>query len=135
MLSPNLGLLAYLKHAADLEIKKKQSVPPLIISIKKIVLNNLPNKLALFEVASKLHLSSSTLQRKLLRLNTNFKKIEKEIILKLAKNMILYEERNLAKISYLLEFSEASAFIRFFKNELNLTPKKYKKITPPSAQK
>lgn len=128
VLSSDVGLLASLKHAADLEINKIQPAPPLVLSIKKIVLDKLPNRLTLLEVATELHISSRTLQRKLFELNTNFKKIEKEIILKLAKKMLLYEERNLAEISYLLGFSEASAFIRFFKNELNITPKKYKQM-------
>lgn len=126
--APDVGLLASLKHAADIEIKKIQSAPPLIIAIKKIVLDKLPTRLTLAEVASELHFSSRTLQRKLFELTTNFKKIEKEIILQLGKKMILYEDRNLAEISYLLGFSEASAFIRFFKNEVALTPKKYRKM-------
>ncbi len=124
--SYDLGLLAYLKKIGTEEIEKLQSEDPLQLQIKKIILNNLPQKSTIDIVASELHLSSRTMQRKLKQGQTNFKQIEKDILIKLAKKIIRYEKRSIDEISYLLGFSEASAFIRFFKNEVNATPKKYK---------
>lgn len=126
--SSNLGLLTYLKKIGDKEIEKLQSEDPLILQIKKIILNNLPEKPMIDAVSAELHLSSRTLQRKLQQQKTNFKKIEKDILLKLSKKLILFEERNIDEISYFLGFSEASAFIRFFKNEMDITPMNFKKI-------
>lgn len=123
----NLGLLAHLKKIGNEEIAKLPSEGSLILQIKKIILKNLPQKSLLKEVSSELNLSSRTLQRKLNQLKTNFKQVEKDILIKLAKKFILIEERSIEETSYLLGFSEASAFSRFFKNEMKTTPKNYKK--------
>ncbi len=124
--SHNLGLLDFLKKVANEEIEKIQTEDPLIIQIKEMVLKNLPQKSTITHIAKELHLSSRTLQRMLYDLKTNFKQVEKDILLKLARKLILYEDRNMEEISYILGFSESSAFIRFFKKEMNVTPKKYK---------
>ena len=103
-----------------------RSEDPLIIKIKKCILNSLPQKSTLKEVSLNLNLSSRTIQRKLYQQNTHFKEIEKDLLIKLAKKLILNENRSTDEISYLLDFSEASSFIRFFKKEMNCTPGNYK---------
>lgn len=125
--SYDLGLLSGLKKAASEEIEKLQSENPLILKIKKVILNHLPQKATMDIVSAELNSSARTLQRKLKESGTNYKQIEKDILLKLAKKFILLEERSIDEISYLLGFSEASAFVRFFKNEMNMPPGKYKK--------
>ena len=86
----------------------------------------MPQKSNLQKVALDLNISTRTLQRKLKEQNTNFKLIEKDILIRLAKKFILFEKQSIQEISYLLGFSEASAFIRFFKNETRKTPKQFK---------
>jgi len=97
----NLGLLAQLKKVGNEELEKLQSENPLILQIKSIILNNLPHKSKVTEVCHELNISSRTLQRKLQQQDTNFKQIEKGILIKLAKKFILFEERSIAEISYL----------------------------------
>ncbi len=121
----NLGLLDFLKKGASEELKKIQSEHPLVMNVKEIVLNKLPQRTNIAEISAALNLSPRTLQRKLQALSTNFKAIEKDILIKLASKFILKGKRNIEEISYLLGFSEASALIRFFKQEMNTTPKKY----------
>lgn len=123
----NIGLLADLKKIGDEEIEKLQTECSLILEIKKSVLSKLPQRATVQLVAHQQQMSSRTMQRRLRELSTNFKKIEKEILMNLAQTFILFEERNIDEVSYLLGFSEASAFIRFFKNEMNITPVEFKK--------
>lgn len=131
--APNPGLLAALKREADLELTKMPSATPLIIQVKEIILNTLPHRSNIKEIASSLHLSARTLQRKLRQLQTTFKAIEKDLLLKLAKKLLVHEERSIDEIAYLLGFSAGSALIRFFKNEMNVSPKKYKNLILPKS--
>ena len=124
--SYNLGLLDFLKKMANEEIQQLTTEDPLINAIKQFILKNLPQKTNVNEVAAELLLSPRTLQRKLRELNTNFKSIEKNILLQLSKKLLLHEERNIEEISYLLGFSESSALIRFFKQGMGVSPKQYK---------
>ena len=122
----NPGLLDKLIQNADKAIEMLESEPALILQIKEIVLRNLPSKSQLKQVAHELNLSIRTLQRRLTELNTSYKKIEKEILLRMAKKLLVQKESNVHEIGYLLGFSEGSAMVRFFKDGTNLTPKKYK---------
>lgn len=123
----DLGLLADLKKTANEEVKKLEAEDALILQVKKVILKSLPQKSNIKEVSQDLNVSSRTLQRKLQQRNTNFKQIEKDVLIKLAVKFMRNEERSIDEISYLLGFSEASAFIRFFKNEMNTTPRSYMK--------
>lgn len=123
----DLGLLASLKKIGAAEIKKQKSENELVLQIKKAVLHKLPQKSNLHFIASELNMSTRSLQRKLQILDTNFKKVEKEILLKLARKLILHDERSIEEISYLLGFSESSSFIRFFNKEMNVSPRLFKK--------
>ena len=124
--SYDFGLLAQLKKLGNEELENIQVEDPIILKIKKCILRNLPEKSSLEITSNQLNMSSRTLQRKLKDRNTNFKQIEKDILIKLAKKFLLYENKSIDQISYLLGFSEASAFIRFFKNETGITPRSYK---------
>lgn len=124
--SHDVGLLNALTTAANETIANFQSEDPLILEIKRIILDCLPEKTNLHVVADALHLSSRTLQRKLRSLKTTYKEIEKHILIQLAKKLILHEERTIDEVGYLLGFSESSALIRFFKKEMRITPKKYR---------
>ncbi len=121
------GLLSHLKKIGNEEIEKLKTGDPLILQIKSLLLENLPQKSTLEGISKELSLSSRTLQRKLKAKKTSFKRLEKDVLLKLAKKFLLSEKRTMDEISYFLGFSEASAFIRFFKNEMNISPKNFMK--------
>ena len=130
----NLGLLAQLKKSADEEIEKIKLEEPLLLEIKKSILSALPKRLKVQKLALEFKMSSRTLQRKLRYLNTSYKKIEKDILISLSKKMLLFEHKTIEEISYLLGFSEASAFIRFFKTETKTSPKKFKELESDKHQ-
>ncbi len=124
-LNANSGLLAQLKHNAEEQLAKLPNEKGIITQIKAEVLNNLPERLKLEQMANTLNKSSRTIQRHLLEEETSYKKIEKDVLVRLAKNMIAKNE-NISEISYLLGFSEPSSFVRFFRQATQLTPGQFR---------
>lgn len=125
LVSQDAGLLASLKKNAEIVLKDLQVEPQLVYDLKKIILKHKPDKVSVQEVAKELSLAPRTLQRKLKNLNTTFKEIEFDLQIRLAKNYLQHSEQSIDEISYILGFSESSAFIRFFKSMTQLTPRKY----------
>ena len=52
--------------------------------------------------------------------------IRERIVLE-AKRQLLYANKSVNQVAYLLNFEDDSYFIRFFKRETGMTPKAYKK--------
>ena len=129
LLTKDNGLLQKLKGLAEQVILGLNPEPDLILKVKKCVVNHLPAKVSLKEVALELQTSTRTLQRNLKRLNTTFKIVERDIILKTARKLVHEDNYKIDELSYFLGFSESSSFIRFFKSEMNVTPAKYRKLT------
>ena len=120
------GLLENLKEKVAKEIKNLPTENALVYKLKKCILNHKPKRMLIEEAAKELYLSKRTLQRRLKELNATFKKVEYELLLKLAKTYLKEDEKSVDEISYLLGFSESSAFIRFFKSLTAQTPLEYK---------
>ncbi len=120
------GLLESLKEKVAEEIENMPKDNKLIYEVKKCILNSKPERITVEETASRLHMSKRTLQRKLNESKITFKKIEYELLLKLSKTYLEEKYKSIDEISYLLGFSESSAFIRFFKSHTSLTPQEYK---------
>ena len=123
----HFGLLKNLKDKVDVEIKNLEAENELIYELKKAILDHKPERILIEGAAKQLSLSKRTLQRKLNSLGTSFKEIEYELQLKLSKTYLREKEKPIDEISYLLGFSESSAFIRFFKSLEKMTPTEYKK--------
>ena len=123
------GLLQNLKEKVAHEIQVLPTENDLIYRLKRSILNHMPNRKSADEVAKELVMSRRTLQRKLKDLQTTFKKVESALLLKLAMTYLEENEKTLDEISYLLGFSECSAFIRFFRSLRAQTPTKYKNST------
>ena len=119
------GLVEDLKKKVAGEIAALPSENPLIYQLKKCILNHKPERVLLDKAALNLNLSSRSLQRKLKEFNTSFKRVEHDLQLKLAKTYLEEAQMSIDEISYLLGFSESSAFIRFFKSLTSKTPKEY----------
>ena len=131
----NFGLLENLKQKVEDEIQELDIEDETIYRLKKCILNEKPERIKIEKAAKLLNTSKRTLQRKLKSLNTNFKKIEYQIQLRLSKTYLEESEKTIDEISYLLGFSESSAFIRFFKEQTKLTPMEYKKRCVTMAKK
>jgi len=78
-------------------------------------------------IASKLHISSRTLHRRLDVLGYVFRELLKEVRKKLAAEYLADEHLSLSEIALLLGYSEQSAFSRAFSDWYGLTPTAYKR--------
>ena len=123
--SVKLGLIETLKEKVADEISNLDKENEIIYNLKKCILRHKPQRISVELAASELNLSSRTLQRKLKRLNTHYKAIEYELQLNLSETYLKERRMSVEEISYLLGFSEPSAFIRFFKSLTSLTPTEY----------
>jgi AraC-like DNA-binding protein len=74
-----------------------------------------------------------TFQRKLSEENTTFGNIIDGIRKELCQKYLLKENRPIQHVSYLLGYSEPSAFIRAFRKWYGVSPNKYKKSSTPSV--
>lgn len=77
-------------------------------------------------IAKMMGVHQRTLQNRLLKEQTNFKKLVKEVRNACAKRMLINEGLSLLKISRLLGYSELSAFTRAFKTNENISPKEWR---------
>ena len=121
------GLLQSLKQKVEVEIQNLNKESEIIYLLKKAILNYKPDRITIQQASTQLNMSPRTLQRKLKVLHTSFKKVEYELQLKLSKTYLEENNKNIDEISYLLGFSESSAFIRFFKSQTKQSPLAYKK--------
>jgi len=79
------------------------------------------------QIAIQLNVSSSTLKRRLLTENTNFKALLDNTREQLSVAYLKNQELTLTEITYLLGFSENSAFNRAFKRWKGISPKQWQK--------
>ncbi len=119
------GLLENLKEKVADEMSQLKPENELVYNLKKCILKHKPERILIEQAAIDLEMSARTLQRRLKTLNTSFKAIEYELQLRLAKSYLEENHRSIDEISYLLGFSESSAFIRFFKSLTGITPLYY----------
>jgi AraC-like DNA-binding protein len=77
-------------------------------------------------ICQKLNIGSRTLQRKLREENTSFQKLLEETQSELSKFYLRQPEIAICEISYLLGFSQSSAFHRAFRRWTGLTPKAFR---------
>lgn len=105
------------KQEASVAYKTKQLIDEHLAS----------GKISLDDVAKHLALSPKTLQRVLRDEETSFKTLVEEVRLDLAVFYLKKPTLEISEISYLLGFSEQSAFSRFFKKWRGKSPARYRK--------
>ncbi len=115
-------LLAILTRAADELARQAPSEPTLTASAKRVLREALRSDQATIdEVAAKLGLTSRSLQRRLKDEGTAFQTLREDVRRELAQRY-LADGLSIAEISFLLGFSEPSAFFRAFKRWTGKTP-------------
>ena len=78
--------------------------------------------------ANKMNISMDTLNNHISAvMKRTVGKVIKERIVLEAKRQLIYSDKTVNQVSYLLNFEDDSYFIRFFKREVGITPHKYKK--------
>jgi len=123
LVSADPTLLAILTRAADEAMKKTPSDPLMTSQVKRVLHEILRNDEGHVEVVAKrLGMTSRSLQRRLKDESTTFNAIREDVRRELAQRY-LSDGLAIAEISFLLGFSEPSAFFRAFKRWTGTTPR------------
>lgn len=96
-------------------------------AIKSLVSIDLPGGMPSFTaVAESLHMSESSLRRRLQKENTSYQALKDEIRCDVAIDKLLNEKMTIADLAEHLGFTEPSSFVRSFKGWTGQTPKAYR---------
>ena len=96
-------------------------------AIKSLISIDLVDGLPSFtQVASQLHMSESSLRRRLQAENTSYQQLKDEVRCQVAISKLLNEDIKVAELSDYLGFTEPSSFVRSFKNWTGETPRSYR---------
>jgi AraC-like DNA-binding protein len=116
------SLLAVLTRAADELLGKSRGAPPIVAQVKRVLWEALREDDAdVGNVAKRLGLSPRSLQRRLKDEGASFQGVREEARAELAQRY-LDDGLSIAEISFLLGFSQPSAFFRAFKRWTGVTP-------------
>ncbi|MCB1843777.1 MAG: helix-turn-helix domain-containing protein, partial [Halioglobus sp.] len=96
-------------------------------AIRSLIARDLPSRLPSFStISGYLHMSESSLRRRLLRENTSYQNLKDEVRCQIAIDKLLNEEATVADLAEYLGFTEPSSFIRSFKSWTGDTPAAYR---------
>jgi AraC-like DNA-binding protein len=122
LLTADPNLLATLAPLADEMRSKTDREPPLTAQVRRLLRTALrTNEAQVEQVARSLGMTGRTLQRRLKDEGTTFQAMREELRRELAE-IYLEDDLSISEISFLLGFSEPSAFFRAFKRWTGLTP-------------
>ncbi len=97
------------------------------VAIKSLVTIDLPRGMPSFTaVARTLHMSESSLRRRLQKENTSYQALKDEIRCEVAIDQLLNHNAKVADVADYLGFTEPSSFVRSFKTWTGQTPKTYR---------
>lgn len=120
------------------ELRRRVPRDPLIIKaraelILRTMMPNIPCTLA--KLASELNMSSRTLQGRLALCGSSFQQLRDTVRMDLARKYLSCADHSIAQVADLLQFSESSAFIRFFKTHQDITPLRFRSDHQLNPQK
>ena len=96
-------------------------------AIKSLVSIDLPRGMPSFtQIADHLHMSESSLRRRLQKEMTSYQALKDEVRCEVAVDKLLNENAKVADLAEYLGFTEPSSFVRSFKGWTGQTPKVYK---------
>ncbi|RLQ22836.1 helix-turn-helix domain-containing protein [Seongchinamella sediminis] len=96
-------------------------------TIKSLISIDLSQGLPSFtEMAAQLHMSESSLRRRLQSESTSYQQLKDEVRCQVAIDKLLNEDARIADLSDFLGFTEPSSFVRSFKNWTGETPRSYR---------
>ncbi|PLW68777.1 AraC family transcriptional regulator [Pseudohalioglobus lutimaris] len=96
-------------------------------AIKSLISIDLATGLPSFtDVARQLHMSESSLRRRLQHESTTYQQLKDEVRCQVAVDKLLNEDTKVAELSDYLGFTEPSSFVRSFKNWTGETPRSYR---------
>ena len=99
-----------------------------ILKFQLLLEQNICQKHNVNEYAQDLKISRTYLNKLVKKyFNTTANQLIKEYLLAEAKRKIIYTEKDITQIAFDLNFSEASSFVRFFKQMTDTSPNKFRK--------
>lgn len=121
------SLGAFLDNAVFQLIAIEREPASTSAAIRSLIAKDLPKRSPSFAVISEhLHMSESSVRRRLMRENTNYQNLKDEVRCQIAVDKLLNDEIRIADLSEYLGFTEPSSFIRSFKNWTGDTPTTYR---------
>jgi len=125
---PDENMKKWLLLHADEKLTTLQGSQQLSYALKKYIEQTLPKQIpTLNDAANALSLTKRTLQRRLAEEGTNFSGFLEQTRHSFAKRYLTSSNRSLVEVTFLLGFSEQSAFTRAFKKIEHQTPSEYRK--------
>jgi AraC-like DNA-binding protein len=117
-----------LDQQAELLLAKVQVGSEPIEGLRRAIQDSVSAGMPLIEpVASRLCMSTRTLQRRLHELGLSFRDELENVRVEMAKNCLSSDELTLSDVASLLGYNDQSAFTNAFKRAVGLTPAKYRK--------
>ena len=98
----------------------------LIQQVYKALDDGSSSNLSLQNMAQRLNMSVSTLQRRLKELNTTYQHIKSEVRINQAKTLLRRSNQSLESIADTMGYSDASNFSKSFKSQTGFTPNTYR---------
>jgi AraC-like DNA-binding protein len=124
------------KQAEELLAKFPREESDFVNQVRQLIRENLSSGETGMEIISrKLGSSSRTLQRKLKEQGASYQKLLEETQSEMSKFYLQQPEIAICEISYLLGFSQSSAFHRAFRRWTGLTPKAFRRKHIPHLRK
>lgn len=127
VVTSDYNLLRVLVAHAQEKLQSLEKEAGFSAQVKRTVLHLvMPGFPSIEQVAANLNLSVRSLQRKLKDENRTFKEIVESIRQEMAINYLQKPELSVGEVAYLLNYSDASAFVRSFKRWTGHTPQVYR---------
>jgi AraC-like DNA-binding protein len=121
------SLNEFLDNAVYQLIETEREPASTSAAIKSIVTIELPGSMPSFsEIARTLHMSESSLRRRLQRENTSYQALKDEVRCEVAISKLINEDAKVAELADYLGFTEPSSFVRSFKSWTGQTPSSYR---------
>jgi AraC-like DNA-binding protein len=96
-------------------------------AIKSLISIDLPSGMPSFSrISQHLHMSESSLRRRLQKENTSYQSLKDEVRCQIAIDKLLHEGASVADLADYLGFTEPSSFVRSFKGWTGVTPRSYR---------
>lgn len=128
VITSNFELLRILVKHAEEKIQTMHEEQGFSSQVKQTIVNLVkPSFPTIQQVAANLNLSVRTVQRKLGNEGKTYKEIIESLRKEFALQYLQQNELTINEIAYLLDYAEASTFIRSFKRWYNQTPGDYRK--------
>ncbi len=121
------ALYSFLEEHALQALASRPKTDDLIDKLRHLIRDALkqgePN---IERVATRLHMSGRTLQRRLANLKTSFQEVLDGVRFDLARNYLRDERLDISQVAYLLGYSELRAFDRAFRRWAGMAPREWR---------